>query len=154
LVEGDATLSMTDWQLQNLGPADFTELLQEAAGDPSTAELQSLPAILRESLMFPYIQGLAFVQGLQMAGGWQKVDDAFSTPPASTEQILHPEKYAAGEAPVAVTLASDLAKKLGSGWTVPLVDTFGEFQLGVWLAGAPGIDKATADAAAAGWGGD
>jgi hypothetical protein len=114
----------------------------------------AMPAILRESLLFPYVQGLAFVQGLQSQGGWKAVDDAFAKPPASTEQILHPDKYAAGEAPDAVTLPSDLAAKLGSGWTVPLVDTFGEFQLGVWLNSAPGANKATADAAAAGWGGD
>jgi hypothetical protein len=154
LVEGDATLSMTDWQLQNLGPADFTELLRESQSDPSAGQLATLPAILRQSLLFPYIQGLAFVQGLQMSGGWGKVDDAFGHPPASTEQILHPEKYKSGELPVAVSLPSDLASRLGAGWSVPLVDTFGEFQLGVWLEQSAGIDKTAADAAAAGWGGD
>jgi hypothetical protein len=154
LVEGDATLSMTDWELQNLTATDLGQMLQQAQNDPSTAQLEALPAILRESLLFPYVQGLAFVQGLQSAGGWQAVDDAFAKPPASTEQIMHPEKYAAGEAPVAVTLPSDLAAKMGSGWSAPLVDTFGEFQLGVWLRQSPGISKAGADAAAAGWGGD
>jgi hypothetical protein len=82
---------MTDWELQNLGPADFTELLQESQNDQSTSQLAALPPILRESLLFPYVQGLLFVQGLQLSGGWQKVDDAFGHPPASTEQILHPE---------------------------------------------------------------
>ena len=53
--------------------------------------------------------------------------------PESTEQILHADKYTAGEAPIAVTLPDDLATRLGSGWTVPLQDTFGEFQLGIWL---------------------
>ncbi len=53
--------------------------------------------------------------------------------PESTEQILHPEKYTAKEAPVAVTLPADLATRLGTGWTVPLMDTFGEFQTGIWL---------------------
>ncbi len=53
--------------------------------------------------------------------------------PESTEQILHADKYTAGEAPIAVTLPDDLATRLGPGWTVPLQDTFGEFQLGIWL---------------------
>jgi hypothetical protein len=154
LVEGDATLVMTDWELQNFTTADLGELLQQSQDDPSTAQLAALPAILRESLLFPYVQGLTFVQGLQSQGGWGAVDAAFARPPASTEQILHPDKYTAGEQPQVVTLPSDLAAKLGSGWSVPLVDTFGEFQLGVWLDGAPGSNKATADAAAAGWGGD
>ena len=33
----------------------------------------------------------------------------------------------------AVTLPADLATRLGPGWSVPLQDTFGEFQLGIWL---------------------
>ena len=73
--------------------------------------------------------------------------------PESTEQILHPEKYAANEAPVAVTLPADLATQLGTGWTVPLTDTFGEFQTAIWLRGA-GVDEPAASDAAAGWGGD
>jgi len=52
-----------------------------------------------------------------------------------------------------VTLPADLATRLGSGWTVPLQDTFGEFQIGIWLREA-GVSAADATAAAAGWGGD
>jgi hypothetical protein len=123
LVEGDATLAMTYWEIQNLTTADLGELLQQAQTDPSTAQLAALPAILRESLLFPYVQGLTFVQGLQSGGGWRAVDSAFAKPPASTEQILHPDKYTAGEQPDAVTLPSDLAAKVGSGWSAPVVDT-------------------------------
>ena len=111
-------------------------------------------SVLRESLLFPYIQGLGFVQGLQGAGGWQAVDDAFGKPPASSEQILHPEKYASHEAPITVALPKDLAARLGAGWKVPLEDTFGEFQLGIWLRGNTAIGTAGANDAAAGWGGD
>jgi hypothetical protein len=154
LVEGDATLAMTYWQLQNLTQADLTELLNAATNDPSTQQLQSMPPILRESLLFPYSQGLSFVQGLQNTGGWPGVDQAFSKPPASTEQILHPEKYTAGEQPVAVALPKDLATKLGAGWKSQLEDTFGEFQLGVWLKQNSGLSAIEAKSAAAGWGGD
>jgi hypothetical protein len=154
LVEGDATLAMTYWQLQNLTQADLGELLNAATNDPSTKQLASMPPILRESLLFPYSQGLSFVQGLQNAGGWKAVDDAFAKPPASTEQILHPEKYTAGEQPVAVELPKDLATKLGAGWKSQLEDTFGEFQLGVWLKQNSGLSAIEAKSAAAGWGGD
>ncbi len=153
LVEGDATLSMSYWQIQNLSQAELGQLLASAASDPSTKVLLEMPPILREALLFPYIQGLTFVQGLQ-AGGWQGVNAAFSKPPASSEQVLHPEKYAAGEMPIAVTLPKDLAARLGSGWSVALEDTFGEFQLGVWLRGNTSIGAAAANDAAAGWGGD
>jgi hypothetical protein len=114
-----------------------------------------MPAVLRESLLFPYTSGLQFVQGLQAAGGWQAVNDAFGKPPASTEQILHPAKYAAGEAPATVDLPNDLATRLGAGWKVGLEDTLGEFSLKVWLANAGGgKGAATATAASTGWGGD
>jgi hypothetical protein len=73
--------------------------------------------------------------------------------PASTEQILHPEKYTSNEAPVPVTLPADLATRLGTGWTVPLTDTFGEFQTGIWLREG-GVAEPAASDAAAGWGGD
>ncbi len=154
LVEGDATLSMSYWQLKNLSQAEFGQMLQAASADPSTKDLMAMPAILRESLLFPYSQGLAFVQGLQGQGGWQAVDAAFAKPPASSEQVMHPEKYASGEMPIAVTLPKDLPTRLGSGWSTALEDTFGEFQLGVWLKQNTAISAADAKAAAAGWGGD
>jgi hypothetical protein len=153
LVEGDATLLMSIWQLQNLTQADLAQLISESASDPGTKVLLDAPPVLRESLLFPYTAGLSFVQGLQ-ASGWQSVDAAFRKPPASTEQILHPEKYASGEAPIPVSLPADLATRLGSGWKNAFEDTNGEFQLAVWLRTSTSIDAATANAAAAGWGGD
>jgi hypothetical protein len=154
LVEGDAVLSQSLWQLKHLTQAELGQMLAAAGSDPSTKVLLDMPPILRESLLFPYVQGLSFVQGLQAGGSWQGVDDAFTKPPASTEQILHPEKYASGEAPIAVTLPKDLAARMGAGWTVALEDSFGEFQLGVWLRGNTTIGAGAANDAAAGWGGD
>jgi hypothetical protein len=71
--------------------------------------------------------------------------------PESTEQILHEDKWDAREAPVDVTLPGDLATSLGSGWTIPWQDTFGEFQMRIWLQDTGAPDPS---AAAAGWGGD
>ena len=50
-----------------------------------------------------------------MAGGWDAVNAAFANPPASTEQVLHPEKYASHEAPIDVKLPADLAGRTGQG---------------------------------------
>ena len=63
------------------------------------------PAILRDTLTFPYTSGLTYVQAAQAAGGWPAVDAFFKTMPESTEQILHPDKYTAHEAPVKVDAA-------------------------------------------------
>jgi len=81
------------------------------------------------------------------------LDDLYDDLPRSTEQILHPEKFRAGEEPVTVELPATLASGLGTGWTEAAQDTFGEFQLGVWLRES-GITASDASAAAAGWGGD
>jgi hypothetical protein len=154
LPEGDATLVMSYWAQQHLTPAETLQLLAESQDPQQTAVLNSMPAILRETLLFPYTSGLSFVLGLQTNGGWAAVDAAYAKPPASTEQVLHPEKYASNEAPVTLGTPKDLAKRLGSGWTVPLTDTFGELQLRIWLRDVGQMAEADADGAAAGWGGD
>jgi hypothetical protein len=154
LVEGDAVLSQSAWQTQFLSQAEIFQLLAQSANDPSSAQFLSMPAVLRDTLLFPYTTGLTFVSTLQGGGGWAAVDEAYRKPPASTEQIIHPEKYDTAEAPIGVKLPSDLAKRMGSGWKVALEDSFGEFQLGVWLRGNTTIGAGVANQAAAGWGGD
>ncbi|HEX3427427.1 MAG TPA: hypothetical protein VHS36_01365 [Candidatus Limnocylindrales bacterium] len=154
LVEGDATLTMSQWEIRNLSQAELGQMLSGAGTDESLKVLMAMPPILRESLLFPYTVGLGWVSGLQASGGWQAVDAAFAHPPSSTEQIIHPEKYANGEQPIPVDLPKDLATRLGTGWKVALQDTFGEFQMQVWLKQNTTVPAATAIDAAAGWGGD
>jgi hypothetical protein len=152
LIEGDASLAGLYWSQKNLSLADLGEIIK-AASEPAAQEaLDALPPLVREILMFPYVQGLEFVMGLQVAGGWDAVDAMYAKPPASTEQVLHAERYRAGDAPVAVALPSDLAPELGDGWSLAYQDTLGELGLRTWLAQAN--EKAAADAAATGWGGD
>jgi len=153
IFEGDATVVMSYWALANLTPAELAEYAA-AGNDPATqALLAKLPPIMTETLTYPYTTGAFYVQSAQLAGGWSAVDDFYARMPESTEQILHPEKYAAKEGPVDVGLPADIATRLGSGWTVSLTDSFGELQDGIWLR-VSGVPKADADAAAAGWGGD
>lgn len=154
LVEGDATLLMTLWQLEHLTQQEFVDLLGRAMDPEATRILEEMPQALVQALLFPYTSGMTFVQCLHADGGWAAVDDAFGDPPASTEQVLHPELYAAGQAPIEVDLPDDLAARLGEGWTVGLEDTLGELQLRLWMEWAGGGGGGPVDAAAAGWGGD
>jgi len=148
LVEGDAYTTMTYWMQANLTPAERGEVLA-AANDPEAfAALQRIPPIIQTQVLFAAVQGTFFVAAQQQTGGWTAIDKAFSDPPRSTEQIMHPDKWTAREAPVAVALPDDLAMRMGKGWTVALEDTWGEQQLQIWLGG---VKQA---AAAAGWGGD
>ena len=153
LVEGDATLLMSLWAQANLTPAELGQVA--TASDPaSEAVLARMPAILRETLLFPYTSGITLALGDFQRGGYGAVDDRFANPPDSTEQILHPDKLAAGEKPVVVRFPDDLASRLGAGWKVSMQDTLGELQLGILLRDAGGVTASTATAAAAGWGGD
>ncbi len=77
---------------------------------------------------------------------------AYDEPPASTEQVLHPEKYVSGERPVEVA-DPDVASLMGTGWAAVESSTVGEAMLGIWL-GRMGVSQSDADVAAAGWGGD
>jgi hypothetical protein len=151
LIEGDATWVMTQWAGTHLSLAEALSLTLEGL-DPAQQEiLTKLPPIVQRQLLFPYSDGLTFVGGLQSEGGWPAVDAAYAKPPDSTEQILHPERYASGEAPLSVAVPDELGA-LGSGWTQTLTDTMGELSIQVWLE--PSADAAAAAEAAAGWGGD
>jgi hypothetical protein len=149
LVEGDAMLTMRVWGRQFLRPDEKRELGDSAvANDPV---LDSAPPLVRGELLFPYDAGWVFTQLLYQDGGFAAIDRAFARPPRSTEQILHPEKYVAGERPVEVEMPR-LERGLGGSWTTLRTDVFGELVLRLLLE--PDVGWPMAEAAAAGWGGD
>jgi hypothetical protein len=154
LPEGDATLLMTQWAEAHMTTGQLLQLASEANDPSQTAILAAMPDDLKETLLFPYQQGLSWVNGLQTSGGWDAVNAAYAKPPDSTEQILHPDKWASHEPPILVTIPTTLAAKLGKGWTMPLTDTFGELQVRIWLEQVGKLPVGQAEAAAAGWGGD
>jgi hypothetical protein len=85
------------------------------------------------------------------------VDEIWRDPPVSTEQVLHPERYAAGERPVSVPRPA-LTDTLGSGWRLLETNTNGEWYTYLILAYGAHPDarlgEQAARRAADGWGGD
>lgn len=162
LVEGDATLVMLQYLVGDgqeeraaLGALlAAPEALGEALGADLGPGLDGAPAYLREGLLFPYLQGLLFCAALREAGGQELLDRAFAErPPASSEQILHPEKWLDGSDPPVEVELPDLAALLGG--APRTAGTLGEHDLRVLLAERlPGSDPETLRAAAEGWGGD
>jgi hypothetical protein len=151
LVEGDATLAMNQYFLTQVGRVSPQELRALTEQTPEGQEaLDAAPAILRDTLAFPYTYGTEFVTAMATAG-WAQVNTFFSDPPQSTEQILHPEKYLEREAPLILSVPP-LTDTLGIAWQRIEDNVLGEFQmsiyLGVWL------DAQRAAAASTGWGGD
>jgi hypothetical protein len=159
LAEGDATSAMYDGLFLLL--AERTDTEPKTALDLSTAELlvgfdaaadvggdDGVPPIVRRSLVAPYRDGLLFVQELRRRGDWALVDAAFKQPPASTEQILHIDRYLAHEAP----LELQVLQPPGSGFEKTLSDIWGEQS--IRLLFEEWHERPAASAHAAGWGGD
>jgi hypothetical protein len=158
LIEGDATVVMIVYGLDGSTkildlPFSLTDLMMsEMKDDPKkTPALAAAPKALKQTLLFPYAGGAGFVQALVKQGGWARVSQAFTDLPESTEQILHPEKYLAGERPIQVTV-TDPGKVLGGDWKEVTRDVNGEF--GYRLILGEFLDEAESKRAAAGWGGD
>ena len=107
--------------------------------------------------MFPYYIGQAFVEYLHSKGNWAEVNRAFGNLPTTTEQILHPEKYEAGEGGIPVN-DRPLSEVLGEDWRLLDNDALGEWMtfllLGYGADYAGLLSDDIAWEAANGWGGD
>lgn len=155
LVEGDCTGVMLEYMLRDKGldlsgmPVGVVELARKALVDSGSATFRAAPAILRETLLFPYVYGLGFMRVLRTRRPWHVVNRMYRRPPRSTEQMIHYRKYWARERPVRVSAADP---DVLSGYSAVKRDVLGEFQLSVYLG--LGVSGAVASRAAAGWGGD
>ncbi len=126
LIEGDAMLLMTQYVIRS--PARQLAMIRSflTGESGSTEQFDKAPRVLRESLLFPYSQGAAWAGQVFKRGGWELVSRAYNELPASTEQILHPEKYFAREAPLKVVW-KDVSVLLGKGWKAEDHDVNGEW---------------------------
>jgi hypothetical protein len=151
LIEGDATLAMTLYMAKHpLVALAFIKSL--GSQENATEQFKRAPRALRESLLFPYETGSTWATALYKRGGWDMVSKAFTKLPQSTEQILHPDKYFAYEAPVKLTLP-ELRLQLGPTWKRIDSDVNGEW--GCYLLLDEYLnDSEESKKAAAGWGGD
>ena len=158
LAEGDATSAMFDIMIERAAPGSgrtaldlpddvFTQQIREGMNQGPGA---SAPRVMRSSLAAPYIYGTLFVHALRRRGGWAAVDRAWDDGPTTSEQIMHPEKWMAHEAPMAV--AAPTFATLGEGWRIADEDSEGE--LGTRIAFEEWMDAKTAASTSAGWGGD
>lgn len=143
LIEGDATLVQMIYVADRLSRHDQREIEEYLPPDGG------VPPLIEEMLFFPYVYGTDFVAYLHQEGGWGAVDQAYTNPPTTTEQILHPKKYLEGEGPIPLEL--DFIPSLGN-WTTIDEDALGEF--GIRLVLGSNLSKEDAKRAAEGWGGD
>lgn len=153
LIEGDATLAMTEYMFGYLDPMEIAALITESFTAGNSEILDNAPTYISEGLLFSYEAGQAFATELYNVDGFASINEAFEDPPASTEQILHPEKYLDAERDNPIVVDNpDVSSDLGEGWELLRGDVLGEWDLRIMLEDN-GINRQDAAQAAAGWGG-
>ena len=169
LVEGSGTLVMMTFMGREVLSGRLTlesleEIQEHEAG--RAEKMRTAPPVLVRMLLAPYLLGRSFLlRGDPTAGADpDDINRAIESPPVSTEQILHPEKYwdaSRLDGPRPLQLP-DLSRALGSGWSLQGEGDLGELLLALLTAAEP-VDvmspaaarSATwTNSAAAGWGAD
>ncbi len=156
LIEGDAAKTTDQWLKKNATTVTKTAISKYLALPPAVDD-PSAPPFIERDVAFRNEYGRKFVEALFQSGGWAAVNKAYENLPASTEQILHPDKYLKGEMPIDVAPVA-LNDVFGSGWELIANEALGEWR--TYLLLADGVDETarlpddTAQKAAAGWGGD
>lgn len=169
VVEGSATLAAAVYVSHEIAAGTLGKEQISAMNDAvKTERLKAMPDTLKRQLLGPYVLGMTFLARGNVAGltrGFPKsdVDAAWTRPPRSSEQILHPDKYWNPERrddPARVTIPSPRGR-LGKDWKLAGSGVLGELTLG-GLVGVAAPDMAAlasgggawTNAAASGWGGD
>ncbi len=160
LFEGEAMVLMLQYILEPI-KRHFAELpdlafimrTQMSAMQSQFAVFESAPSYVQEMLLFPYGYGASFLQqAWKRNPSWQSINKFYSDLPASTEQIIHPEKYFTDrDEPIPVE-AEKYAAKLGENWDIAYRNVLGEFSLSLLLR--LHLTDERSMRSVAGWGGD
>ncbi|MEZ5408968.1 MAG: hypothetical protein R2761_13135 [Acidimicrobiales bacterium] len=139
VVEGNARRVDQRWQ-DGLDAASRSQLEAESMSALSPDDLLryfTLPPILQQLQLSPYTDGLAYMKQLTASGGEAAADAALTSPPATSEEILHPGLSRATDPVVTVP-------RPPAGGTAVDDGRLGELLVDQWLGSTAGD----------GWGGD
>lgn len=111
VIEGQASWVMTEWLFQQTGRSllDDPSLAAATAGasryEASNYPVYSAaPLYIRETMLFPYTDGLIFQQRIVEKYGRRGFRMVFDTPPLTTRHVLTPESYLSDELPTKPSL--------------------------------------------------
>jgi len=149
ILEGQATLASIDVLAPGQGVTklpQFWEMYRDQVREQQSAMpvFARAPLVVREALIFPYLDGAEFMHWWTTEGPKDTLPYG-PRMPVSTEQILHPERYARGDVPVPLAFAAD------SG--ILYEDGLGESEIRVLLATLAGSNDVQT-VVPIGWGGD
>jgi hypothetical protein len=100
VVEGQASWLMIAYALKQVGqpPMPTADMLRGVgnSGEGSLADypvLKDSPLYIRQSLLFPYTEGILFFDAVFKKMGREAFAAVFRDPPADSAAILHPDRY-------------------------------------------------------------
>lgn len=100
VMEGQATWLMSEYMLQQRGKSlvtspemmdTITRMIASSSGQHPV--LNHVPLYMRESLLFPYTEGMKFQEAVVRKMGKRAFAEVFRHPPQSTQQVIHPAMY-------------------------------------------------------------
>ena len=148
LVEGNA-VRVEDAYRATLTAEEFeaAQAEEQALGDGY--DFDAIPLVLFEQLGAPYILGPDLVDDILESGGQARLDASFATPPVTSEALIDPATYLAGQGPVAVAAPTADGEEIDR-------HVLGAFGLAQLLGEASAIlgGIGDTDEAVIGWGGD
>jgi hypothetical protein len=145
MLEGEATVVMMQAVLSRLPPdlrdrlstgSLLASMAQMAAGGLEGAD--GVPEFFVKELLFPYTSGTEWVEKKRAGGGWAALDAAWKRPPATTSEILHPDRPVAPRKRIP-DASRPASAEIPAGTALLWHDRFGEWMLRTVLeaAGAP-----------------
>jgi hypothetical protein len=98
MVEGYATAAMIQQliaplkleDMPSLEPLMATVIHQQYEEFPA---FNRAPFFFRLQALFPYVEGMGFMQRGLQAGGWKRLNSLFNDPPHTTKEIFDPQAY-------------------------------------------------------------
>jgi hypothetical protein len=146
VMEGQATWLMSELLARGMGQSlkDSPSLVTTMSGAADNAAGQfpvfdKSPLYLRQTLVFPYTKGMLFQHAVFERDGQAGFGEVFRKPPASTQQILHPEKYFSGVKPTQPELPQP---HLPKGYKSLVGGSLGELEHAIMLEQYSGKERA------------
>ena len=156
VMEGQATwLTWAYMSKRNGGKAEvpaamIEELTKSLGADGADFPVfTKAPLYMKESLVFPYNEGLKFQDAIFHKLGRLSFDQVFTRPPDTTQQILHPDAYLDNQKhvePAPPPLESVMSKPDAKRYRVLAEGSLGEFDHSVLLRQFVGEKEGTAAA--------
>ena len=119
VAEGQGMVTLVDYMLRDSGhtladaPQVAALMRAQMSSNKDFPLLEKAPLMIRESLVFPYGDGLAFESALLQKGKDAAFSGAFRRPPQDTHEVLDVAAYLTPK-PVEWLVLPDLKKELGS----------------------------------------